>query len=252
MSDYERVPLDRLRPDKNQARRTFQRIAELAESIATYGLLENLVVRAPDAQGFHEIVAGERRYHALLLLDEQGRLKSKDIACLVISTDGAYESLIENVQREDVPLWDLGRVYVNLVETGMTQAQIAAKLGKAQGHVSTAIILARNLAPAVIARLANLPPNTFPAQRLLRLAALLDEDGGPDEPNQLRLFEQMLGTPRRKPGRPARRRSEKETVWDRYQRLKKGTGGLRIDPVYQPFLDALLKYLSGENRGLFT
>lgn len=99
-------------------------------------------------------------------------------------------------------------------------------------------------------RLSTLPPNTFPAQRLLRLAALVDEEGAPDEPNQLRLFEKMLGTPTRRVGNPARKRTEKETVWARYRRLKESAPGLQVDPVYTPFLNAVLKYLAGETKGL--
>jgi ParB/RepB/Spo0J family partition protein len=246
------IPLERLRPNRNQPRRTFQRIAELAETIAEHGLLQNIVVKPADAAGLHEIIAGERRYRALRLLDEQGRLKSREVRCFIFERDGAYEGLIENLQREDVALWELGRAYLNLYETGLTQAQIAARVHKSPGHVSTAITLARNLAPAVITRLSNLPPNTFTGQRLLRIAALLDTDGEPDEPSQLRLFDEMLGTPRRHRGRPARKRTERETVWDRYQRLKQGKAPVRVDPVYQPFLEAVLKYLSGENRGLGT
>lgn len=248
MSDIIMVPLARLRPDPHQARRTFQRIPELAESIATYGLLENLVVREADSSGVYEIKAGERRYRALRLLKERGRLKSDDVACFVVRTDGIYESLVENVLHEEVALWELGRKYINLTESGLAQGTIAARIGKTPGHVSTAVTLARNLAPAVIVRLSTLPPNTFPAQRLLRLAALLDDEGEPDEPNQLRLFEQMLGRPTRKPGRPVGKRTEKETVWARYRRLKEN--GLRVDPVYEPFLTSVLKYLAGETQGL--
>lgn len=247
MSDIQKVPLDRLRPDPDQARRTFQRIAELADSIATYGLLTNLVVR--ELGGMYQIKAGERRYRALKLLKEQGRLKEDQIPCFVVRTDGEYEALVENVQHEDVALWELGRKYLNLCETGFLQSEVAFKIGKTPGHVSTAITLAKNLAPAVVARLSKLPPGTFPAQRLLRLAALLDDEGEPDEANQLRLFEQMLGTPTRRVGRPARRRTEKETVWARYRRLKDGGGGLRVDPVYAPFLAAVLQYLAGETKG---
>jgi ParB/RepB/Spo0J family partition protein len=250
MSDIVMIPLGRLRPDPNQARRTFQRIAELADSIARYGLLKNLVVREADAKGFHEIKAGERRFRALRLLKEQGRLTSAEVACFVVRTDGEYEALVENVQHEEVALWELGHKYLNLCESGFLQADVAARIGKTPGHVSTAITLAKNLAPAVVVRLSKLPPNTFPAQRLLRLAAVIDDEGEPDEENQVRLFEQMLGTPTRRRGRPARRRTEKETVWARYRKLKDGASGLRIDPVYAPFLDSLLQYLCGETKGL--
>ncbi len=249
MSDIVMIPLRRLRPDPHQARRTFQRIPELAESIARYGLLKNLVVRQADSNGLHEIKAGERRYRALHLLKEQGAT-IEDVPCFVVRTDGEYEALVENVQHEEVALWELGRKYSNLSESGLMQTEIATRIGKTPGHVSTAITLARNLAPAVVVRLSTLPPSTFPAQRLLRLASLLDEEGEPDEENQLRLFERMLGAPPRKAGRPTRPRSEKETVWARYRRLKEGASGLRLDPVFAPFLASVLQYLGGETKGL--
>lgn len=248
MSDVLRVPLDRLRPDPNQARRTFQRITELADSIATHGLLTNLVVR--ELGGVYEIKAGERRYRALKLLKAQGRLQNDEVLCFVVRTDGEYEALVENVQHEDVALWELGAKYQNLCESGFLQTEVATRIGKTPGHVSTAIALAKNLAPAVVVRLSKLPPGTFPAQRLMRLAAVLNDEGEPDEANQLRLFEQMLGTPTRRVGRPARRRTEKETVWARYRRLKDGASGLRVDPVYAPFLEAVLQYLAGDTKGL--
>ncbi len=250
MSDIITIPLGRLRPDPHQARRTFQRISELADSIARYGLLKNLVVREADSSGIHEIKAGERRYRALRLLKEQDRLKSDEVPCFVVRTDGEYEALVENVQHEEVALWELGHKYLNLCESGFLQADVASRIGKTPGHVSTAITLARDLAPAVVVRLSKLPPNTFPAQRLLRLAALLDDDEQPDEENQVRMFEQMLGTPTRRAGRPARRRTEKETVWARYRKLKEGASALRVDPVYQPFLESVLQYLAGETKGI--
>ena len=39
-------------------------------------------------------------------------------------------------------------------------------------------------------------------------------------------------------------------VWQRFQRLRQGKVGVRVDAVHQPFLDSLLKYLAGENKGL--
>lgn len=251
MSELMSISLERIRPNSQQVRKTFHRIEQLAQSIAHYGLLQNLVVRPlPDLDRYYEIVAGERRYRALTLLARDGQLASPDVRCFVISTDGAYENIIENVVREDVPLWDVGRTYLSFHESGLTQAEIAARVGKTQGHVSTAMILARNLAPAVAVRLSQLPANTMPVQRLLRLSALVDDDSEPDEAAQLRLFKQMLESPTRRGRRAAQPRTQKEIVWQRFQRLRQGKVGIRVDPAYQPFLDSLLKYLAGENKGL--
>jgi ParB-like nuclease domain len=68
MSELAVISLARIRPNLNQARRTFHRIDELARSIAQYGLLQNLVVRPLAEAGYYEVVAGERRYRALTLL----------------------------------------------------------------------------------------------------------------------------------------------------------------------------------------
>ena len=247
-----RIPLEKLRPCPYQARQTFRRIAELAESIARYGVLQNLVVKPADSAGFYEIVAGERRFRALSKLDHEGRLPDKTVPCRVLGSDtnGEFENIVENAIREDVALWELGRRYLDLVDGGLTQLEIGTRVGRSQGHVSSAIILARNLAPAVIERLSRLPPNAFPTQRLLRVASLLNDEGDPDEETQLRLFQQMVEAPGRKGRKAARTRTEKDTVWERYQRLKQGKVGLSVDPVYKPFLDNVLKYLRGELRGL--
>ena len=50
----------------------------------------------------------------------------------------------------------------------------------------------------------------------------------------------------------SRTRTEKDTVWERYQRLKQGKAGTAIDAAYKPFLAHLRKYLAGETRGLGT
>ena len=96
-------------------------------------------------------------------------------------------------------------------------------------------------------RLPQLPANTVPVQRLLRLSALADDESEPDEAAQVRLFEQMLESPTRRAAQP---RTQKELAWQRFQRPRQGKVGIRVDPVYQPFLDSLLKYLAGENKGL--
>lgn len=250
------VPLDRLRPKPGQVRQTFQNIEKLADSIHEYGLLQNLVVRPLLEPGCYEIVAGERRYRALKLLESRDKLKTRDVPCVIREGDrlhnDLFENIVENVVRDEVPIWELGRAYLTLSDSGLTQAEIAARIGKTQGHVSTAIILARSLAPAVVERLSNLAPGSFPVQRLMRLAKLIDGDGEPDEALQLRMFKQMLEAPGRRGPGPARVRVQKQAVWERFQRLKQGKTGRAIDPIYQPFLEAVLKYLSGETKGLIT
>ena len=249
MKGHTLIPLDRLKPRTNQVRREFHRIGELARQIELHKLLQNLVVRPTTPEGYFEIVAGERRYRALKLLQQEGRLASTDIPCAVLGTDGFLENIVENVAREDVPLWDLGRAYVTLSDSGLTQVEIAERIGRTQGHVSTAIILAKNLAPAVLERLAKLP-NAFPVQRLLRLARLVDEHGDPDEKSQQKLFKQMLESPGRRGPKPGALVSQKQTVWTRFESLKQGKQNRFVDPVYKPVIEAVVRYLAGETKGI--
>ena len=62
------LPLDRIAPNPRQPRKSFDDYAlmELASSIRQHGLLQPITVRA--AGGGYEIVMGERRYRACLML----------------------------------------------------------------------------------------------------------------------------------------------------------------------------------------
>jgi len=91
VNTLELISLDRLKPRSNQVRREFHRIRELARSIELHSLLQNLVVRPSTDDGYFEIVSGERRYRALKLLREEGRLQSLEVPCAVLGTDGFIE-----------------------------------------------------------------------------------------------------------------------------------------------------------------
>ena len=169
--DREIVPIDLalLMPSPLNPRRTFseESIAELAETIADKGLLQNLMVRKPkesgyvavtDSQGathpgFYEIVFGERRYRALQLLAKQGRW-DKAVSCIIADIDDATHlalATIENVQREDVPPLEeaegLARLHAMDPQDWSTQA-IADRIGRTQRYVQQRIAMANNLAPA--------------------------------------------------------------------------------------------------------
>src|SRR4051794_14490616 len=64
------IPLELIQPNAHQPRRSFDqaRLAELAESIRTRGVLQPIVVR-PLAGGSFELVAGERRLRAAKMVE---------------------------------------------------------------------------------------------------------------------------------------------------------------------------------------
>ncbi|MDP1875669.1 ParB/RepB/Spo0J family partition protein [Phenylobacterium sp.] len=135
------IPHQLIVPDGLNPRKHFDEaeLAELAESIAQDGLLENLVVR-PIAEGdtAHRLVAGERRWRALRLLIAAGRW-DQPIPCKVVEIDDAAHrriALVENLQRKDLRPIDEAQALKDLMEvTGQGTAEIAKEIGFTQRFV---------------------------------------------------------------------------------------------------------------------
>jgi ParB family chromosome partitioning protein len=97
---FRHIPVDRIRPRNERTRRSLDPDAldELAASIRAYGVLQPIRVRSCGA-GRYEIIAGERRWIAA----RQAGLRL--VPALIASSDDLHayvESLVENVQREDL------------------------------------------------------------------------------------------------------------------------------------------------------
>ena len=129
-----------IEPNKDQPRKAFEPTAlqELAESIREHGILQPVVVRALPG-GVYQIIAGERRWRA-------GRLAGlAEVPAIVIEADDAKVrelALIENLQRQDLSPLEEAEGYRSLMEhSGMTQEQVAARLGKSRPVVANALRL---------------------------------------------------------------------------------------------------------------
>ena len=129
-----------IEPNKDQPRKAFEPTAlqELAESIREHGILQPVVVRALPG-GVYQIIAGERRWRA-------GRLAGlAEVPAIGIEADDAKVrelALIENLQRQDLSPLEEAEGYRSLMEhSGMTQEQVAARLGKSRPVVAIALRL---------------------------------------------------------------------------------------------------------------
>ena len=111
-------------------------IEELAQSILDYGLIEPIVVR-PDCDGY-EIIAGERRWRAAKIA---GLTEIPAVVRDCDDTQAAVIGLVENLCRADLNPVEEARGYQRLVELGMKQTEISAKLSKSQSAISNAIRL---------------------------------------------------------------------------------------------------------------
>ena len=139
------LPAEELRPNPMQPRRVFDSgaLEELAASIRQHGILQPLTVRRT-ARGW-ELIAGERRLRAARLAG------LRTVPCLeaqVSDTDSALLALLENLQRQDLHyLEEATALAAFLRQTGMTQEQLAEKLGRSPSAVANKLRLLR-LSPA--------------------------------------------------------------------------------------------------------
>lgn len=132
----EQILLDRIQPSKANPRRRMDNMsmAELAQSIKTRGVLQPILVRPVNSNGY-EIVCGERRWRA-----SQAAGVNTIPARIVNLTDAeALElAVIENVQRENIHELDEAMGYHALMKQDpalYTVETIAAKVGRSPRYV---------------------------------------------------------------------------------------------------------------------
>ncbi len=133
--------LSEIEPNPDQPRKDFdeETISELAQSILQNGLIQPIVVRNADANGYYRIIAGERRWRASKIAG------LTEVPVIIMDVDDRKASelaLVENLQREDLNPIDEASAYAALMEAyGMTQAEISEKVGKSRSAVANSMRL---------------------------------------------------------------------------------------------------------------
>jgi ParB family transcriptional regulator, chromosome partitioning protein len=133
------IPVAALAPNPRQPRNAFaeESLAALARSIREVGVLQPIVVRV--REGGYELVAGERRLRAARLA---GLATIPAIVRDTDDTDALREALIENIHREDLSALELAAAFQELLEElGVTQEQVAERLGCSRAHIANTIRL---------------------------------------------------------------------------------------------------------------
>ncbi|MDR2420729.1 MAG: ParB/RepB/Spo0J family partition protein [Oscillospiraceae bacterium] len=137
---FEYIPIEKIEPRRGQPRTGFEEAAleELAASIREHGVLSPLMVR-PSGDGFYQIIAGERRWRAARLAG------LSELPARVVAADDLKTmelSLVENLQREDLNPVEEAFGYRALGdEFGLTQDEIAKRMGKSRPAVANALRL---------------------------------------------------------------------------------------------------------------
>ena len=139
--EVQRIATEKLLPNPYQPRKQFKSedLLSLAESIKENGILQPLLARRINNSDYYEIIAGERILRAAILAN------LATVPCLIVDCDyeeSAVYSIIENIQRSDLSFFEEAQAISQMQNHfGMTQEQIAKRLGKSQSALSNKLRL---------------------------------------------------------------------------------------------------------------
>lgn len=171
------IEVENIRPNPYQPRQEFddKALDELADSIRQLGIIQPITVRAL-GEGQFEIISGERRLRAA----RRAGLKRLPAYVREADTEAMLEmALVENVQREELNPIEIAFGYQRLIEeVGLTQAEVAEKVGKGRATVSNMLRLLK-LPPRIQAALKDGSVSVGHARALINIG---------DEEAQLRLL----------------------------------------------------------------
>ena len=134
------LPITKVEPRSDQPRTKFddEKLQELADSIAQYGLIQPITVRKQE-NGYYQIIAGERRWRA------SRKAGLSEVPAVIIEADDRKATelaLIENLQRQDLNPLEEAKGYQRLIsEYNLTQEEAADRVGKSRPAVANAIRL---------------------------------------------------------------------------------------------------------------
>ena len=133
------LALDEIDPSGDQPRVRFDEepLAELAQSIAAHGILQPILVERVGQR--YRIIAGERRFRAA----QRAGLQKIPAAIRTPDDDDRLTlALIENIQREDLSPLEEANAYRRIIDmTGMSQEELAVRLGKHRSTVANSLRL---------------------------------------------------------------------------------------------------------------
>jgi len=175
------LPIKEIAPNRYQPRAIFndEKIAELAQTIETHGMIQPIVVRKLDEHQY-ELIAGERRWRAVQVLEWE------NVPAIIRDMDDnetASVALIENLQREELTVIEEAAAYQKLIELQqLTQEALAQRLGKSQSTIANKLRLLK-LPEQIQQALMNKSITERHARALIKVK---------DEQIQLQLLQEIL------------------------------------------------------------
>lgn len=142
------LPLDQLHPHPDNPRRDVGDLAELADSIRSHGVRQNLlVVPDPEDPAAYRLVIGHRRTAAARLAGNLETLPAVVDASLT-PADQLELMLLENLQRVDLSAVEEADAYQGLLDLGLDETAIAERTGRSKATVTARLRLRRLPEPA--------------------------------------------------------------------------------------------------------
>ncbi len=135
------IPVARVSPNPHQPRQSIaeESLAELAASIREHGVIQPLVVTQVGDE--YQLIAGERRWRAAQLA---GLTTIPAIIKETTPQQMLELALVENVQRADLnPLEEAGAYRQLMDDFGLTQEEVAVRVGKSRTAVANIVRLLR-------------------------------------------------------------------------------------------------------------
>lgn len=121
------IEISKLRVHPKNVRKTYTNIDELADSMKTQGILQNLtVVKNPEEEGTYWVVIGNRRLTAAI------KAGLKTAPCQIAEMDEkdqAATMLLENMQRSDLTIYEQAQGIQMVLDLGETEDSLAEKTG---------------------------------------------------------------------------------------------------------------------------
>lgn len=139
---YREIPIGEISPNPKQPRAVFdeETLEELVHSIREFGLLQPVVVRPTQEAGF-ELIMGERRWRAA------AKAGLATIPAIVRDTKDdnlLRDALLENIHRVQLNPLEEAHAYQQLLEEfGVTQNELADRIGRSRPQVTNMIRLLR-------------------------------------------------------------------------------------------------------------
>ena len=165
----QQIAVQQIVPNRFQPRKVFneEKLDELARTIHIHGLIQPIILRKYEVDKY-EIIAGERRFRAMQLLEWQ---EVPAIVQEMTDNETASVALIENLQREELTAIEEAEAYQGLMALNeLTQEALAQRIGKSQSFIANKLRLLK-LAEPIKQALLNREVTERHGRSLLALSA---------------------------------------------------------------------------------